>query len=86
MNRLSSIAFAHLGCEKNRIDTEHMMGLLAEAGFCLVEENENADYALQTSLGLGLYIVREIVLAHKGTLNVTSTEEKGTSFEILLPL
>lgn len=49
-------------------------------------ENENADYALQTSLGLGLYIVREIVLAHKGTLNVTSTEEKGTSFEILLPL
>ena len=49
------------------------------------QENENADYAQKTSLGLGLYIVKEIVLAHKGTLNVTSTGEKGTSFEVLLP-
>lgn len=49
------------------------------------EENENADYSQKTSLGLGLYIAREIVLAHNGTLNVTSTEAKGTTFEISLP-
>jgi len=28
-----TVAFAHLGCEKNRVDTEHMLGLLAEAGY-----------------------------------------------------
>ena len=27
-----TVAFAHLGCEKNRVDTEHMLGLLAQAG------------------------------------------------------
>ncbi len=35
-----SVAFAHLGCEKNRVDTEHMLGLLAEAGYG-VSSNEN---------------------------------------------
>ena len=28
-----SIAVSHLGCEKNRIDSEHMLGLLAQAGY-----------------------------------------------------
>ena len=28
-----TVAFAHLGCEKNRVDTEHMLGLLAQAGY-----------------------------------------------------
>ncbi len=27
------VAFVHLGCEKNRVDTEHMLGLLVEAGY-----------------------------------------------------
>ena len=48
-------------------------------------ENENTDYSHKTSLGLGLYIVKQIVLAHNGTLNVSSTEKKGTTFEITLP-
>lgn len=49
------------------------------------EENENTDYSQKTSLGLGLYIAREIVLAHNGTLTVTSTEAEGTTFEVTLP-
>ena len=48
------------------------------------EENENADHSQTSSLGLGLYISREIVLSHKGTVNVTSDVE-GTTFEISLP-
>lgn len=48
-------------------------------------ENENAFYTQKTSLGLGLYIAREIVLAHNGTLDVTSTVANGTTFEIALP-
>ena len=33
MSRKPTIAFTHLGCEKNRIDTEHIIGLLAQAGY-----------------------------------------------------
>ena len=35
-------------------------------------------------LGLGLYIVREIVRAHRGEVVVTSTEADGTSFVVTL--
>ncbi len=35
-----SVAFVHLGCEKNRVDTEHMVGLLDQAGYC-VSTNES---------------------------------------------
>jgi signal transduction histidine kinase len=37
------------------------------------------------NLGLGLYIVREIALAHGGTVKVRSSSEEGTVFEIRLP-
>lgn len=37
------------------------------------------------NLGLGLYITREIVNAHGGTISVTSTESAGTSFTATLP-
>lgn len=50
------------------------------------EKNENADYSQKTSLGLGLYIVKQIVLAHNGTVSVNSSISEGTTFEISLPL
>jgi len=36
-------------------------------------------------LGLGLFIVNEIVSAHKGTIVVTSSEQAGTTFVMRLP-
>jgi signal transduction histidine kinase len=36
-------------------------------------------------LGLGLFIVREIVNAHGGTVDVSSSEVGGTTFSLLLP-
>ena len=36
------VAFAHLGCEKNRVDTEHMLGLLAEAGYGVSADERDA--------------------------------------------
>jgi len=36
-------------------------------------------------LGLGLFIVNEIVSAHKGTIAVTSSQDVGTTFSVRLP-
>jgi signal transduction histidine kinase len=38
-----------------------------------------------TGLGLGLYIAREIVVAHGGRIDVESSAERGTVFTITLP-
>jgi signal transduction histidine kinase len=39
-----------------------------------------------TSLGLGLYIAREIVGGHGGTIVVTSSAHEGTAFSVQLPV
>jgi signal transduction histidine kinase len=39
----------------------------------------------QRSVGLGLYIVESIVVAHHGTIGVVSTESEGTTFTVRLP-
>jgi ribosomal protein S12 methylthiotransferase len=41
-----TIAISHLGCEKNRIDSEHMLGLLAQAGYQVDNDEELADYVI----------------------------------------
>ena len=39
----------------------------------------------RSGLGLGLYIVKEIVATHHGTITVNSTPDAGTTFSIRLP-
>lgn len=46
MGEKPTIAISHLGCEKNRIDTEHMLGLLVEAGYGVDSNEELADYVI----------------------------------------
>ncbi len=41
--------------------------------------------AATRSVGLGLYIVRNIVDAHGGSVSLTSEDEAGTTFEVRLP-
>lgn len=45
------------------------------------------DGAVLTSanLGLGLYITKEVVVAHGGTIKVTSSETEGTIFTAVFP-
>ncbi len=43
------------------------------------------DKALRDGLGLGLHITREIVRAHGGTVEVTSSAGEGTTFTVRLP-
>jgi PAS domain S-box-containing protein len=40
----------------------------------------------QEGLGLGLFITKQIILAHGGTISVTSTPEDGTTFSVSLPM
>lgn len=47
--------------------------------------NSAAHERSKTSLGLGLFIVREIVLAHGGTITVESSIADGTVFTIRIP-
>lgn len=46
-------------------------------------ENQNKQ---STGLGLGLYIVQQIVQAHQGEISVESNETFGTTFFVTLPL
>jgi signal transduction histidine kinase len=46
---------------------------------------EGSDYPNSSNLGLGLYITKEILAAHGGTIRVTSTEREGTTFTARLP-
>lgn len=41
-----TIAMTHLGCEKNRVDTEHMLGLLVQAGYAVDSNEDLADYVI----------------------------------------
>jgi len=46
MGTKPTIAISHLGCEKNRIDSEHMIGLLVQAGYAVDSDEEQADYVV----------------------------------------
>jgi len=46
MGNKPTIAVSHLGCEKNRIDSEHMLGLLAQSGYQIDNTEELADYVI----------------------------------------
>ncbi|MCL6434409.1 MAG: 30S ribosomal protein S12 methylthiotransferase RimO [Leptolyngbyaceae cyanobacterium HOT.MB2.61] len=46
MGNKPTIAVTHLGCEKNRVDTEHMLGLLVQAGYQVDSDEELADYVI----------------------------------------
>jgi signal transduction histidine kinase len=46
---------------------------------------DDSDTRPKTSLGLGLFIAREIAEGHGGTIDVTSSEAEGTTFTVRLP-
>ena len=51
----------------------------------LIRAEEDENLPASKNLGLGLYITKEIVEAHRGTIDVTSSEREGTEFTIRIP-
>ncbi len=51
MNASKSLAFVSLGCPKNLVDTERMLGKLAQDGYALVPEIEGADVVVVNTCG-----------------------------------
>jgi signal transduction histidine kinase len=51
----------------------------------LLRVAETSSPVISTHMGLGLYVVREIVQAHGGAIDLESTESGGTTFTITLP-
>jgi signal transduction histidine kinase len=51
----------------------------------LARAKRRNDHRPLTSMGLGLFIAREIVKAHGAEINVTSSEAQGTVFTIRIP-
>lgn len=47
----NKIGVISLGCDKNRVDTENMLFLLGEAGFCFVDNTNEADIMLINTCG-----------------------------------
>jgi len=50
-----------------------------------VHRETGSPASARKGLGLGLFIVKEIVSGHQGTVEVTSTETEGTTFTVKLP-
>lgn len=51
----------------------------------LVRVAETSSPVISKHMGLGLYVVRQIVQAHGGTIDLESTESAGTVFTLTLP-
>jgi hypothetical protein len=51
----------------------------------LVGATETSSPIISTNMGLGLYIVRQVVQAHGGTIDMASSESAGTIFTAKLP-
>ncbi|MCS6977700.1 MAG: 30S ribosomal protein S12 methylthiotransferase RimO [Gemmatales bacterium] len=67
MNK-ATLAFVSLGCAKNLVDSERMLGLLAQDGFALTPEADGADVVVVNTCGFieasrqeSLGVIREMV-------------------------
>jgi len=66
--------------------TDNGPGISAEAQTRLFERFSQLNVADHQGLGLGLFIAKWIVEAHRGRIWVTSTPRNGSTFSFMLPL
>ena len=76
---------------RGRRTASHSVVEIRESGSTIAEEQLDLLFEPLYSTGsewtgLGLYVVREIVVAHHGTIDVQSAPGQGTTFTVTLPL
>lgn len=77
------------GCAEEAVLSVHNFGIpipqhLLKSIFFPFRSGDSAETKGQ-SIGLGLYIVEEIVRAHQGSISVASSQSEGTTFTVRLP-
>ena len=76
---------------RGRRTASHSVVEIRDAGSAISEEHLDRLFEPLYSTGsewtgLGLYVVREIIMAHHGTIDVQSVSGQGTTFTVMLPL
>lgn len=75
------IAFVSLGCDKNLMDSEIMLGLINEEGYILTQEEENADIIIINSCGFKIDASEEGI---ENILRVADYKNTGNCKGIIL--
>lgn len=89
--RETSVTVSVHGEEERVVLTVHNEGPALSASACqrifepLVRGERRTEPRKSSSLGLGLYIARQIAIAHGGSIDVRSSQDAGTSFTVCLP-
>jgi two-component system NtrC family sensor kinase len=85
----SDVTLSWRGEPDRKVVTVHNQGpaISPELFGHIFEPFKRGDAAGNTrgSIGLGLYIVKQIVVAHGGAVTVRSNESEGSTFEVVLP-
>ena len=82
---IHSVAFVSLGCPKNLVDSEKMLGLLAEDGIAITHDHEDADAIIINTCGFleaskteSLDVIREAIESKKRAI------EQGTGKRVIV--
>jgi ribosomal protein S12 methylthiotransferase len=82
---IHSVAFVSLGCPKNLVDSEKMLGLLAEDGIAITPDHDQADAIIINTCGFleaskteSLDVIREAIDAKKRAI------EEGTGKRVIV--
>ena len=81
------IAFSPLA--QGLLTSRYLQGIPADSLprlFSRFYRASNASSQNISGMGVGLYVVREIVSLHGGTVDVRSREGQGSTFAVILPL
>jgi ribosomal protein S12 methylthiotransferase len=77
----NDVVVISLGCSKNRVDSEHMLGMLRSRGFGLARNPESADVAVVNTCGFIQDAVQEAV---DTILEIAELKKKGSLKKLLV--